>query len=130
MKASLFCVLVLVSLFPPLSGFCTWEHFTDPGPMAQSLSEYFEPGELEASEPMPIKQILGLVIAGFASFVILLFVFSFLMGPGEKIRDKMSETSDPFFTIVVLLLIVLFLALIQNYYNEILGWLRTYVSSG
>ena len=79
---------------------------------------------------MPIKQIIGLVIAGFASFVILLFVFSFLMGPGEKIRDKMSETSDPFFTIVVLLLIVLFLALIQNYYNEILGWLRTYVSSG
>ena len=130
MKASLLCVLVLVFLLPPLSGFYAWEHFADPGPMAQSLSEYFEPGTLEASEPMPIKQIMGLVIAGLALFVILLFVFSFLMGPGERIREKMSETSDPFFTIVAILLIVLFLALVQTYYNELLDWLKTAVSSG
>jgi hypothetical protein len=107
MKASLLCILVLVSLFPSLSGFCTWEHLAHPGPMAQSLSEYFEPGTLKVSEPMPIKQIIGLVIAGLALFVILLFVFSFLLGPGERIREKMSETSDPFFTIVLILLIVL-----------------------
>ena len=130
MKASLLCVLVLVFLLPPLSGFCTWEHFTNPGPMAQSLSEYFEPGTVRASEPMPIKRIMGVVIAGLALFVILLFVFSFLLGPGERIREKMSETSDPFFTIVLLLLIVLFLAMVQNYYNEILDWLKTVVSPG
>ena len=130
MKASLLCVLVLVSFFPPLSGFFAWEHFADPGPMAQSLSEYFEPGELEADEPLPIKQIIGFVIAGLALLVILLFVFSFLMGPGERIREKMSETSDPFFTIVAILLIVLFLALVQTYYNELLDWLKTAVSSG
>lgn len=130
MKASLLCILVLVFLLAPPSGFCTWEHFTDPGPMAQTLSEYFEPGALGTSEPLSIKQIIGFVIAGFALSVILLFVFSFLMGPGEEIRDKMSETSDPFFTIVVLLLIVLFLALIQNYYNDILEWVKTFVSSG
>ena len=130
MKASLLCVLVLVSLFPPLSGFCTWEHSADLGPMAQSLSEYFEPGALKASEPLPIKQIIGFVIAGLALLVILLFVFSFLMGPGERIREKMSETSDPFFTIAALLLIVLFLAMVQNYYNEILEWMKTFVSSG
>jgi hypothetical protein len=52
------------------------------------------------------------------------------MGPGERIREKMSETSDPFFTIVALLLIVLFLAMVQNYYNEILEWMKTFVSSG
>ena len=130
MKASLLCVLVLVSLFPPLSGFSTCAHFADPGPMAQSLSEYFEPGALKASEPLPIKQIIGFVIAGLASVVILLFVFSFLMGPGERIREKMSETSDPFFTIVAILLIVLFLALLQTYYNDLLEWLKTMVSSG
>ncbi len=62
--------------------------------------------------------------------VILLFVFSFLMGPGERIREKMSETSDPFFTIVAILLIVLFLAMVQTYYNELLDWLKTVVSSG
>jgi len=130
MKASLLCILVLVSLFPPLSGFCPWEHFADPWPMAQSLSEYFEPGVLERSEPLPIKQIIGLVIAGLALFVILLFVFSFLMGPGERIREKMSETTDPFLTIVAILLVVLFLAMVQNYYNEIIYWLKTFVSSG
>ena len=130
MKASLLCVLVLVFLFPPLSGFCTWEHFANPGPMAQSISEYFEPGTFEASEPMPIKQVIGLVIAGLSLFVILLFVFSFLLGPGERIREKMSETSDPFFTIVLILLIVLFLAMVQNYYTDILDWLKTVVSSG
>jgi O-antigen/teichoic acid export membrane protein len=129
MKASLLCILVLVSLFPPLSGFCPWEHFADPRPMAQSLSEYFEPGVLERSEPLPIKQIIGIVIAGLALFVILLFVFSFLMGPGERIREKMSETSDPFFTIVAVLLIVLFLSMVQTYYNEILEWLKTMISS-
>ncbi len=131
MKASLLCVLVLVSLFPPLSGFSACAHFADPGPiMAQSLSEYFEPGALKESEPLPIKQIIGLVIAGLASIVILLFVFSFLLGPGERIREKMSETSDPFFTIVAILLIVLFLALLQTYYNDLLEWLKTIVSSG
>jgi len=130
MKASLLFVLVLVSFLPPLSGFSAWEHFTSPGPLAQSLSEYFEPGELKAEEPLPIKQIIGFVIAGLALLVILLFVFSFLMGPGERIREKMSETSDPFFTIVAILLIVLFLALVQTYYNELLDWLKTAVSSG
>jgi|GEM_PF-2747083 len=130
MKTGILCVLVLVTLFPPLSGFCSWERFTDPGPMAQSLSEYFEPGALEASEPLPIKQIIGLIIAGLALVVILLFVFSFLVGPGEKIREKMSETSDPFFTIVAILLVVLFLAMVQTYYNELLEWLKTMVSSG
>ena len=130
MKASLLCILVLVSLFPPLSGFCPWEHFADPRPMAQSLSEYFEPGALKASEPLPIKQIIGLVIAGLALVVILLFVFSFLMGPGERVREKMSETSDPFFTIVAILLIVLFLSLLQTYYNDLFEWMKTIVSSG
>jgi hypothetical protein len=129
MKASLLCVLVLVSLFSPFSGFFTWEHFADPGPMAQSLSEYFEPGAIEASEPLPIKQIIGIVIAGLALLVILLFVFSFLMGPGERIRDKMSETTDPFFTIVLILLVVLFLAMLQTYYNDLLEWLKMIVSS-
>ena len=130
MKASLLCILVLAFLFPPPSGSCAWEHFANPGPMAQSISEYFEPGSLEVSEPMPVKQVIGLIIAGLALFVILLFVFSFLMGPGERIREKMSETSDPFFTIVLILLVVLFLAMAQNYYNDILYWLKTVVSSG
>ena len=79
---------------------------------------------------MPIKQVIGLIIAGLALFVILLFVFSFLMGPGEKVREKMSETSDPFLTIVAILLLVLFLAMVQNYYNEIIFWLKSFVSSG
>ena len=65
-----------------------------------------------------------------ALFVILLFVFSFLMGPGERIREKMSETTDPFLTIVAILLVVLFLAMVQNYYTDILDWLKTVVSSG
>ena len=130
MKASLLCVLVLVCLYPPLSGLCAWESLADPEPTAQSLSEYFEPGALEVREPLPVKQIIGLVIAGLALFVILLFVFSFLMGPGERIREKMSETTDPFFTIVAVLLIVLFLAMVQTYYNDILAWLKTIVSSG
>ena len=130
MKASLLCVLVVVCLYPPLSGLCAWEPIADPEPTAQSLSEYFEPGALQQSEPLPIKQIIGIVIAGLALFVILLFVFSFLMGPGERIREKMSETSDPFLTIVTVLLIVLFLSMVQTYYNEILAWLNTMVSSG
>ena len=130
MKASLLCVLVLALLFPPLSGLYAWQPFADPGPMAQSISEYFEPGAYRPSEPMPIKQVMGLVIAGLALIVILLFVFSFLMGPGERIREKMSETSDPFLTIVAMLLIVLFLAMVQSYYNEIISWLKTLVSSG
>ena len=130
MKASLLCVLVLVYFLPPLSGFFAWEHSAGPGPMAQSLSEYFEPGALEVSEPLPVKQVIGLVIAGLALFVILLFVFSFLMGPGERIREKMSETNDPFFTIVATLLLVLFLAMLQTYYNDLLEWLKTMVSSG
>jgi hypothetical protein len=130
MKAGILCVLVLLCLLPPLSGFCEWEPSRDPGPMAQSLSEYFEPGAFQQSEPMPIKQIIGLVIAGLALFIIILFVFSFLMGPGERIREKMSETSDPFFTIVAVLLLVLFLAMVQTYYNDILAWLKMMVSSG
>ena len=130
MKASLLAILVLAFLFPPLSGFCTWEHFPNPGPMARSISDYFEPGSLEAREPMPVKQVIGLIIAGLALSVILLFVFSFLLGPGERVREKMSETSDPFFTIVLILLILLFLSMVQNYYNEILDWLKTFVSSG
>ena len=130
MKAGLLCVLILVSLFPPLSGFSNREHLAGPGPAAQSLSEYFEPGALQASEPLPIKQTIGLIIAGLALFAILLFVFSFLMGPGERIREKMSETSDPFFTIVAILLVVLFLAMVQTYSSELLEWLKTMVSSG
>ena len=130
MKASFLCVLVLLCLFPPLSGYCEWEPSRDQSSLSQSLSEYFEPGALRVSEPMTIKQIIGLVIAGLALFIILLFVFSFLLGPGERIREKMSETSDPFFTLVLILLIVLFLAMVQNYYNEILDWLKTVVSAG
>ena len=130
MKASLLYALVLVCLFPSLSGLSAREPFADPEPTAQSLSEYFEPGVLEESEPLPIKQVIGFIIAGLALFVILLFVFSFLMGPGERIREKMSETSDPFFTIVAVLLVVLFLAMVQTYYNELLEWLKTMVSSG
>lgn len=130
MKAGLLSVLVLFCLLRPFSGFCKWQPSADPGPMTQSLSEYFEPGMLQESEPLPVKQVIGLVIAGLALFIILLFVFSFLMGPGQRIREKMSETSDPFFTIVAVLLIVLFLAMVQTYYNDILAWLKMMVSSG
>ena len=129
MKANLFCLLVLVFLLAPVSSLCAGKDSTSRS-AAQSLEDYFEPGSFRHSEPLPIKQIIGLVIAGLALVVILLFVFSFLMGPGERIREKMSETSDPFFTIVLILLIVLFLAMVQNYYNEILDWLKTVVSSG
>jgi hypothetical protein len=130
MKASLLCFLVLAFLLPFLAGFSAVEHLTDHVPMAQSLMEYFEPGQFVEDEPMQVKQIIGFVIAGLASFVILLFVFSFLMGPGEKIREKVSEATDPFFTIVAILLIVLVLALVQNYYNQLLEWLRFVVSAG
>ena len=129
-KASLFCVLILVSLLPPLSGFFASAHSAEPGPGKQSLSEYFEPGAPRESEPLPIKRVIGLLIAGLASLAILLFVFSFLMGPGERIREKMSETSDPFLMIVMILLVVLFLAVIQTYYNDLLEWLKATVSSG
>jgi hypothetical protein len=130
MKTWLLCVLFLVALLRSLSDGSAGERIADPVPTAQSLSEYFEPGQLEEREPLPIKQIIGLVIAGLSSIVILLFVFSFLMGPGERIRAKMSETSDPFFTIVAIMLIVLFLAMFQTYYNDLLQWLKTVVSSG
>ena len=129
MKPSLLCFLVLAFLLPSLAGFSVVERFAGPVPMAQSLKEYFEPGMFVEEEPIQIKQIIGFVIAGLASVVILLFVFSFLMGPGEKIREKVSETTDPFFTIVAILLIVLVLALVQNYYNELIEWLRFVVSS-
>ena len=102
MKASLFCFLVLAFLLPSLAGFSVVEHVANHVPTAQSLKEYFEPGDFVQEEPMEIKQIIGFVIAGLASVVILLFVFSFLMGPGEKIRAKVSETADPFFTIRML----------------------------
>jgi hypothetical protein len=128
MRASLLLVLVLVFLVQPLSVLCARGQVTDSGPMAQSLSEYFEPGALRQSDPLQIKQVIGLVIAGLASVVILLFVFSFLMGPGERIREKISEQSDPFFTIVAILLIVLFLAMLQTYYNDLLAWLKTAIS--
>ena len=130
MKETLLCFLVLAFLLPFLAGFSTVEYLADHVPGAQTVMDYFEPGQLEEKEPMQVKQIIGFVIAGLASFVILLFVFSFLMGPGERIREKVSETTDPFFTIVAILLIVLFLALIQNYYNQLLEWLRFIVSSG
>ncbi len=130
MKPGLLWVLVLVFLFPALPGICAKSYSTGPVPTAQSLSEYFEPGTFRDDDPLPIKQIIGLVIAGLAAIVILLFVFSFLIGPGEEIREKMSEASDPFFTIVAILLIVLFLAMLQTYYNDILAWLKTIVSSG
>jgi len=129
LKASLLCVLVLVSILAPLSGFCARNGFPDLQ-RPHSLEDYFEPGSSQQSEPLPIKQIIGLVIAGLASLVILLFVFSFLMGPGEKIREKMSERSDPFFTIVAILLVVLFLAMLQTYYNDLLAWLKTALSGG
>ncbi len=129
LRAGLLCVLVLVLNLAPLSGLCAGNH--SPGlQRSQSLEDYFEPGSFRQSEPLPIKQIIGIVIAGLASLVILLFVFSFLMGPGERIREKMSETSDPFFTIVAILLIVLFLAMLQTYYSDIIAWLKTAVSSG
>jgi len=130
MKPSLLCFLVLAFLLPSLAGFSVVERFTGPVPMAQSLDEYFEPGMFVEEEPIQIKQIIGFVIAGLASVVILLFVFSFLMGPGERIREKVSETTDPFLTIVAILLIVLVLALVQNYYNELIEWLKFVVSSG
>jgi hypothetical protein len=121
---------MLVCLLLSISDFCAGGLPPDPTPRSQSLSEYFEPGQVMERDPLPIKQIIGVVIAGLSSIIILLFVFSFLMGPGEQIRAKMSETSDPFFTIVAILLIVLVLAMVQNYYNEILDWLKTAVSSG
>ena len=126
MKASLLCILVLLFLLPPFSGFFA------PGSISQTRAHgavavrVLRPGMFEEEEPMQIKQIIGFVIAGLALVLILLFVFSFLMGPGEKIREKMSETSDPCFTIVGILLIVLFLAMVQNYYNELLEWLKTF----
>ncbi len=130
MKEGLWCALLLLNLFSPLSVQIVEPDGPERPAAADSLSEYFEPGMMEASEPLPVKQIIGLVIAGLASVIILLFVFSFLMGPGEQIREKMSEASDPFFTIVAILLIVLFLAMLQTYYGELLAWLKTTVSSG
>jgi len=127
-KAGLLCLLVCLP--PCLCGLSVGEQLPDPAPLGQSLDEYFEPGEIQVQEPLPVKQIIGLVIAGLSSIVILLFVFSFLMGPGERIREKVSEASDPFFTIVAILLVVLFLAMLQNYYNDILAWLKTFVSPG
>jgi hypothetical protein len=41
----------------------------------------------------------------------------------------MSEKADPFFTIVAILLVVLLLAMLQTYYNELLAWLKTAMSS-
>jgi hypothetical protein len=129
MKASVLCSLVLVCLLPFLSDFASGQHLPDQEPKRQSLGEYFEPGQVQEREPLPVRQIIGLVIAGLSSLVILLFVFSFLMGPGEHIREKVSETTDPFLTIVAILLVVLLLALVQNYYQEILAWLKTFVSA-
>ncbi len=130
MKAGLLWLFVILSLAPVLSGICETSHLAVAGPTAQSLTEYFEPGTVRDDEPLPIKQVIGLIIAGLSAFVILLFVFSFLMGPGEEIREKMSEASDPFFTIVATLLVVLFLALLQAYYTDIIAWLKNIVSSG
>jgi hypothetical protein len=130
MRAILLRFFILVFLLTTLPDFCAGEMPAGPVPIAQSLSEYFEPGHLKDRDPLQIKQVIGLAIAGLSSVVILLFVFSFLMGPGEELRDKMSEASDPFFTIVAILLVVLFLATVQAYYSEILDWLRTFVSSG
>jgi len=131
MKPRLLWVLFsLVPLLHPLSEGSAWAKLAVPPPAAQSLSEYFEPGQLETREPLPIKQIIGLVIAGLSSAIILLFVFSFLMGPGERIREKMSEAGDPFFTIVAILLVVLFLTMLQTYYSDILAWLKAVTSSG
>lgn len=129
MKASVLCSLVLVCLLPFLSDFASGQRLSDEAPKRQSLGEYFEPGQVQEREPLPVRQIIGLVIAGLSSLVILLFVFSFLMGPGERIREKVSETTDPFLTIVAILLVVLLLALVQNYYQEILAWLKTFVSA-
>ncbi len=130
MKASLLCALILVSLFLPLTALCAGGHGAGPSSKVGTLSDYFEPGTIQESEPLPIKQVIGLIIAGLASIVILLFVFSFLIGPGEKIREKVSESSDPFFTIVAILLIVLFLAIVQAYYDDILAWFSATMSSG
>ena len=130
MKASMLCFLVLAFLLPSLLGFSAVERLGSAVPMAQSLNEWFDPDQYEEKEPMEVKQIIGFVIAGLASFVILLFVFSFLMGPGERIREKVSEATDPFFTIVAILLIVLVLALVQTYYSQLIEWLRLVVSSG
>jgi predicted membrane protein len=130
MKEGLWCALLLLNLLSPLCVHAVGPDSPERRAAADSLSEYFEPGMMEESKPLPVKQIIGLAIAGLASVIILLFVFSFLMGPGEEIREKMSETSDPFFTIVAILLIVLFLAMLQTYYNELLAWLKATVSSG
>lgn len=129
LKGSFFCVLTLVLILAPLSGFCARNDL--PGVQRRpSIEDYFEPGSVQQSEPLPIRQVIGLVIAGLASLIILLFVFSFLIGPGEKVREKISEKSDPFFTIVAILLVVLFLAILHTYYNDLLAWLKTAVSSG
>lgn len=130
MKASLLSVLVLVLLLPSLSFIPGKVQSDDPDLRGRPLSEYFEPGQFPEPQPLPMKQIIGFIVAGLASLVILLFVFSFLMGPGERLRDKMSERSDPFFTIVAILLIVLLLSMVQTYYNDLLEWLKTIVSSG
>lgn len=129
MKASVLCSLVLACLLPFLSEFASGQRLQNEPSKRQSLGEYSEPGQVEEREPLPVRQIIGLVIAGLSSLVILLFVFSFLMGPGERIREKVSETTDPFLTIVAILLIVLLLAVVQNYYQEILEWLKTFVST-
>ena len=130
MKASLLSVLVLLCLLPSISDIPVRGRLEDPEFGAESISEYFDPYQLERREPLAIKQLIGIVIAGLSLLVILLFVFSFLMGPGERIRAKMSERSDPFFTIVTILLLVLLLAMLQTYYNELLAWLKTVMSSG
>jgi len=130
MKLSLLSVMVLFFLLPSPSSTPVSAPVENSYLMGRPLLEYFEPGQLEEQEPLPIKQIIGIAIAGLASLVILLFVFSFLMGPGEKIRAKMSERTDPFLTIVAILLVLLFLAMLQTYYNELLAWLKTAMSSG
>jgi hypothetical protein len=129
MKASLLCVLVCICLSPYLSS-ASWNlQLGDQAPRGQSLNDYYEPDQIKERKPLPIKQILGLIIAGLSSIAILLFVFSFLIGPGEEFREKISQKTDPFFVVVAILLVVLFLALLQNYYNDLLAWLQFAISA-
>ena len=129
MKTSLLCVLVCIWMSPCLSG-ASWNlGLADQAPRGQSLDDYYEPDQIKERDPLPVKQILGLIIAGLSSIAILLFVFSFLIGPGEEFREKISEKTDPFFVVVSILLVVLFLALLQNYYSDLLAWLQHVVSA-
>ncbi len=97
----------------------------------QVLSEFDEPGLRVHRQPIPLRRIIGFLIAGLSGLAILLLAASLLMGPGRGVEGEETEPrgSDPFFTVVAILLLVLLLVLVQAYYDQLVAWLKVLLTA-